>query len=139
MGRPSSNDLPLVDSHLELAENATLFGRDLTLRVAEIRSLERTHDEAGYRLPARTRAGWHSGSVRDRDAGFLAEDVGEDFELESAIYCTSEEAEVQALTQIGLYGRWEDQGRVRLLRSVDDWRITCSMAKRLQALGLFCS
>ena len=50
----------------------------------------------------------------------MAEDVGEDFELESAIYRTSEEAEVRALTQIGLYGQWEDQGRVRLLRSVDD-------------------
>ena len=30
------NDLPLVDSHLDLAENVTLFGRDLTLSALEI-------------------------------------------------------------------------------------------------------
>ncbi len=29
----SLNDLPLVDSHLDLAEIVTLFGRDLTLSV----------------------------------------------------------------------------------------------------------
>ena len=52
MGRPSSNDLPLVDSHLEPAENTTLFGRDLTLGVAKIRSLERrTTKQATVSLP----------------------------------------------------------------------------------------
>ncbi len=34
------NDPPLVDSHLDLAENVTLFGRDLTTSVAEIRKAE---------------------------------------------------------------------------------------------------
>jgi membrane dipeptidase len=53
-------------------------------------------------------------------AGFLAEDVGEDFEPRSAIYHTSEEAEAQALTQIGLHEGWDEQGRVRVLRSVND-------------------
>jgi hypothetical protein len=37
MERLSSKDLPLVDSHLDLAENVTLFGRDVTASVAEIR------------------------------------------------------------------------------------------------------
>jgi hypothetical protein len=40
MGRPSWHNLPLVDAHLDLAENVTLFGRDLTLSAAEIRTLE---------------------------------------------------------------------------------------------------
>ena len=53
-------------------------------------------------------------------AGFLAEDVGEDFEPRSALYHTPEEAEAQALTQIKLYEGWEERGRVRLLRSVND-------------------
>jgi membrane dipeptidase len=40
MERLSSKDLPLVDSHLDLAENVTLFGRDVTASVAEIRREE---------------------------------------------------------------------------------------------------
>ncbi|QIN81592.1 peptidase M19 [Rubrobacter tropicus] len=53
-------------------------------------------------------------------AGFLAEDVGEGFEPGSAIYRTPEEAEAQALVQVGLYESWEEEGRVRLIRSVND-------------------
>jgi microsomal dipeptidase-like Zn-dependent dipeptidase len=53
-------------------------------------------------------------------AGFLAADVGADFEPRSAIYHTPEEAEAQALTQIALYEAWAKQGRVRLLKSVYD-------------------
>ena len=114
------NDLPLVDSHLDLAENVTLFGRDLTLRAAEIRTLEkRTTRQATVSLPELERGGI-AVAFATVTAGFLAEDVGEDFEPRSAIYHTPEEAEAQALTQIGLYEGWEEQGRVRLLRSVND-------------------
>ena len=114
------NDLPLVDSHLDLAENVTLFGRDLTLRVAEIRALEkRTTRQATVSLPELERGGI-AVAFATVTAGFLAGDAGEDFEPRSAIYHTSEEAEAQALTQIGLYEGWEEQGRVRLLRSVND-------------------
>lgn len=52
--------------------------------------------------------------------GFLLADVGEDFEPRSALYQTAEQAQNQALAQIGLYERWEKQGRVRLLKSVSD-------------------
>jgi hypothetical protein len=46
------NDLPLVDSHLDLAENVTLFGRDLTLSAVEIRvSEKRTTRQATVSLP----------------------------------------------------------------------------------------
>jgi membrane dipeptidase len=114
------NDLPLADSHLDLAENVTLFGRDLTLGVAEIRALEkRTTRQATVSLPELERGGI-AVAFATVTAGFLAEDVGEGFEPRSAIYRTSEEAEAQALTQIGLYEGWEEQGRVRLLRSVND-------------------
>jgi membrane dipeptidase len=53
-------------------------------------------------------------------AGFLAADVGTNFEPRSAIYHTPEEAEAQALTQIALYEAWHRQGRVRLLKSLND-------------------
>ena len=109
-----------MDSHLDLAENVTLFGRDLTLRAAEIRALEkRTAKQATVSLPELEQGGIAT-AFATVTAGFLARDVGETFEPRSAIYHTSEEAEAQALTQIRLYERWEEQGRVRLLRSVDD-------------------
>ena len=114
------NDLPLVDSHLDLAENVTLFGRDLTLGAEKIRALEkRTKRQATVSVPELERGGIAT-AFATVTAGFLAEDVGETFEPRSAIYHTPEEAEAQALTQIRLYERWEEQGRVRLLRSVDD-------------------
>jgi membrane dipeptidase len=109
-----------VDSHLDLAENVTLFGRDLTLRADKIRALEkRTTRQATVSLPELQRGGIAT-AFATVTAGFSAKDVGETFEPRSAIYHTSEEAEAQALTQIRLYEQWEEQGRVRLLRSVDD-------------------
>jgi membrane dipeptidase len=120
MERASLDNPPLVDSHLDLAENATLFGRDLTLRAAEIRALERrTTRQATVSLPELERGGI-AVAFATVTAGFLAEDVGEDFEPASAIYRTPEEAEAQALAQIGLYQEWEERGRVRLLGSVGD-------------------
>ena len=117
---PSLNDLPLVDSHLDLAENVTLFGRDLTLGAAEIRALEkRTTSQATVSLPELERGGV-AVVFATVTAGFLAEDVGEAFKPRSAIYYLPEEAEAQALIQIELYEEWEKQGRVRLLRSVSD-------------------
>ena len=120
MEHPPSNRLPLVDSHLDLAENVTLFGRDLTLSAAKIRTLEkRTTRQATVSLPELERGGI-AVVFATVTAGFLVEDVGEDFEPRSAIYHTPEEAEAQALTQIELYESWEEQGRARLLKSVDD-------------------
>ena len=109
-----------MDSHLDLAENVTLFGRDLTLRADKIRALEkRTTRQATVSLPELER-GSIATAFATVTAGFSAKDVGETFEPRSAIYHMPEEAEAQALTQIRLYERWEEQGRVRLLRSVDD-------------------
>ncbi len=112
--------LPLVDGHLDLAENVTLFGRDLTLSAAEIRSIEkRKSRQATVSLPELERGGI-AVVIATVTAGFLAEDVGRDFEPRSAIYHTPGEAEAQALTQIKLYQTWEQEGRVRLLKSVND-------------------
>ena len=97
MERSSLSHLPLVDSHLDLAELVTLFGRDLTLSVAEIRKREqRTAKQATVSLPELKRGGI-AVAVTTVTAGFLAQDVGPDFEPKSAIYHTPEQAEAQAL------------------------------------------
>jgi membrane dipeptidase len=111
---------PVVDGHLDLAENVTLFGRDLTQSVQAIRAAERRSDgQATVSLPELERAGV-AVVVATVTAGFLAADVGPDFEPRSAIYSTPEEAEAQALAQIALYRRWESEGRIRLLMSKSD-------------------
>ena len=120
MKLPFLNKLPIVDSHLDLAENVTLFGRDLTLSAAEIRVLEkRTTRQATVSLPELKR-GNIAVAIATVTAGFLIQDGGEDFEPKTALYSTPEEAEAQALTQIKLYESWQDQGRVRLIKSASD-------------------
>lgn len=114
------NHLPIVDSHLDLAENVTLFGRDLTLTAAETRALEqRITRQSTVSFPDLRRGGI-AVAFATVTPGFLVEDVGEDFEPTSAIYHTPEEAEGQALKQMDLYERWEKQGYIRLLKSVMD-------------------
>jgi membrane dipeptidase len=109
---------PIVDGHLDLAENATLFGRDLTTSVAAIRARERRSGrQATVSLPELERGGI-AVAVATVTAGFLVADVGSDFRPRSALYSSPEEAEAQALAQIALYQRWQSEGRVRLLTSV---------------------
>jgi membrane dipeptidase len=116
----SFRDMPLVDGHLDLAENVTLFGRDSTLSVREIRAAEkRTPWQATVSLPELERGGV-AVVCATVTPGFLAADVGEDFQPRSALYRTAEQAEAQALKQIALYEAWERQGRVRLIKSARD-------------------
>ncbi len=110
--------LPIVDGHLDLAENATIFGRDLTASAAEIRAAEkRTSRQAMASLPELERGGV-AVVCATVTPGFLAADVGADFQPQSALYRTAQEAEAQALKQIALYQRWEKERRIRLLGSV---------------------
>ncbi|HWE62248.1 MAG TPA: membrane dipeptidase, partial [Chloroflexota bacterium] len=112
--------LPIVDAHLDLAENVTLFGRDYTLSAAEIQAREqRTRGQAMVSLPDLERGGI-AVVVATVTPGFLAADVGARFEPQSALYHTPEEAEAHALAQIELYEAWQTQGRIRLLTSAMD-------------------
>jgi hypothetical protein len=52
--------------------------------------------------------------------GFLVQDVGAGKVPPAAIYHTHQEAEAQALRQVALYQDWEQQGRIRLVKSVND-------------------
>ena len=114
------DNLPIVDAHLDLAENVTLFRRDLTISAAEARPLEkRASGQRTVSLPDLQR-----GNVAVVCAtvtpGFLVADVGEDFEPRLALYRTPQEAEANALKQIALYESWEKSGQVRLLKSLPD-------------------
>ena len=115
---PSPLRLPLVDSHLDLAENVTMVGRDLTLSVAAIRALEkRTANQATVSLPDLER-GSVAVAFATVTAGLQTGNSGSN--LVTAHARTPEEAEAHALSQIDLYESWESQGRVRLLKSVSD-------------------
>jgi hypothetical protein len=103
MQPPNTLDLPIVDGHLDLAENVTLFGRDLTLTTTETRVIEkRTSRQATVSLPD-LQWGGITLAIATVTAGFLVVDVGADFEPRSAIYYTPQQAEAQALAQIELY------------------------------------
>jgi len=98
----------------------TLFGRDLTAPVTEIRAAEkRTTRQATVSLPELERGGIAVAGATVTP-GFLVADVGPNFEPRSALYSTPEQAEAQALRQIDLYEAWQSQGRVRILRSATD-------------------
>ncbi len=108
---------PIVDGHLDLAETVTLFGRDITQNVADIRvSEQRSANQATVSLPELERGGI-AVAIATVTPGFLVEDVGPDFQPKSALYSSPEEAEANALSQINLYEQWARQGRVRLIRS----------------------
>jgi membrane dipeptidase len=112
--------LPLVDGHLDLAENVTLFGRDFTAPIEEIRAREkRISRQATVSLPELERGGI-AVVCATVTPGSLVADVGPDFEPRAALYSTPEEAEAQALRQIDLYEEWQRQGWVRILKSVTD-------------------
>ena len=124
---PAASPVPIVDGHLDLAENVTLFGRDLTKSIEETRADDR-HRGATVTLPELERGGI-AVAIATVTAGFLAADVGHDFEPRSALYATPEEAEAHALEQVALYERWQDEGHVRLVKSaaelerhLDLWR-----------------
>ena len=128
--------LPIVDSHLDLAENVTLFGRDLTLNVGKLRASEqRKANQAMVSLPDLERGGV-AVVFATVTPGFLAADVGEDFRPKSALYRTPEEAQQQALKQVDLYERWEKEGRVRLLKSVNDLEHHLGLWQRDRKPGL---
>jgi hypothetical protein len=102
MPDPFFPHLPLVDSHLDLAENVTLFGRDLTRKVAEIRAVEqRAGRQAAISLPDLQRGGV-AVVIATVTAGFRTADIGPGIVPRSALYHTPEEAEAQALAQLPL-------------------------------------
>ena len=113
----SRQQLPIVDSHLDLAENVTRAGRDLTMNVSAIRALEhRNANQATVSLPELERGGV-AVAFATVTAGLQP---NSSVNLESLPSRFLDTAEAHALSQIDLYESWERQGRVRLLKSVPD-------------------
>ena len=115
----------VVDGHLDLATNALLFGRDLTVPARETRAKEnRTRSQVTVALPdlVAGRVGilfatiWALPAKLDIGVGSL------DTLAAPAMrpYSTPEEAEVQGLTQLDLYRHLAEDGAVRLILSKGD-------------------
>ncbi len=105
----------MIDGHLDLAYNVLAAGRDLTLPLEELR---REHPGALVTLPERALGG--GGIVCGTifvmpTAATLGGGV-----LKGRSYETPDEARALALEQLELYERWEDEGRIRILRRQRD-------------------
>ena len=136
MKRLSSEVVPIVDGHLDLAENVTIFGRDLTRDLSFIRRREkRTLNQISVTLPE-LKKGNVVITFATVTPGFLPEDVGKDFEPKSAIYHDYREAEAQAMSQIDLYEGWERNGFVRIIKSVNDLEDHLHLWNSDHAIGL---
>ena len=105
----------MIDGHLDLAYNALAAGRDLTLPLDELR---REHPGALVTLPELVEGGVRLvfGTVFVMPA---AATMGGSA-LAGRTYETPDEARALALEQLELYERWEDEGRVRIVRTKGD-------------------
>lgn len=102
--------VPIVDSHLDLADNAIGLGRDLTLTAAEIRALEkRTRRQAMVSLPELQRGG----------IAIVFATVTEGL-MGRKSRRAPHQAEAHALAHIDLYETWHGRGLVRLIKSIAD-------------------
>lgn len=136
MDLPVWADHPIVDSHLDLAENVTLFGRDMTLGAVELRQREkRSAGQATATLPE-LRRGNVAVAFATVTPGFLVEDAGADFQPQSALYRTAEQAETQALRQVAIYEDWQRRGLVRIIQSNGDLEHHLELWRQDRAPGL---
>lgn len=105
-----------IDGHLDLAFNVQRNGRDLTLPLDELRTREAaTEKEAMATLPELVAGGL--------DIVFATLFVLPGRHADSpgpTTYDDPEEARTLALDQLALYERWEDEGRIRILRTRED-------------------
>lgn len=105
----------MIDGHLDLAYNVLAAGRDLTLPLDELR---RDHPGALVTLPELAAGG--VGVVFGTIFVMPAAAAMGGSALKGRAYETPEEARALALEQLDLYERWEDEGRVRIVRTRGD-------------------
>jgi membrane dipeptidase len=102
---------PIVDAHLDVAYNAVVLDRDLSLPIAEIREHERRHP------PAKSSAGlctvsWPAlleGRVAVIGGSLFVEPGKKSHPTATATYHTPEEAHAQAIEQLDYYRRVADE------------------------------
>jgi membrane dipeptidase len=114
----------IVDGHLDIAANALMNVRDLTLPVGEIRAREpaRRRSIAMTSLPSLAAAGVGVvfATLFAEPAASWAGDWDEIAEVVAPLPCYTEpaEAEAAALVMLDLYERWAEEGQIRLITSV---------------------
>ena len=116
--RPTALTQPLIDGHLDLAYNVLAAGRDLTLPLDELRG--RGHEDALVTLPELRQGGVNIvfGTIYVQPAAAQPSTKGA--RLPGRVYETPQEARTLALKQLELYERWEDEGRIHIIRSQSD-------------------
>lgn len=102
----------LIDGHLDLAMNARA-GRDLTLSLSQLRKNDPVTDQTATLTFEELRLA----STRLCMGTLFAAPKTHDY---SAGYTNAAEARAEALAQLEVYQRWEDEGRIRLLKSREE-------------------
>ncbi|MGC9347281.1 MAG: dipeptidase [Anaerolineae bacterium] len=140
---PDSPNSPMliVDAHLDIAYNAVVLRRDLTLEVEEVRSRERK------KPPADPKAGtsmvtWPA--LREGHVAVVGGSIFVEPEAKSQVqvtptYRSPEEAHDQAVQQLDYYRRTADElDYVRLLETEDDLdEVLASWQTEAPVVGLF--
>ncbi len=119
-----TNFLPIVDAHLDVARNALVAGRDLTLPVADIRAKESADHPA---IAMTSLDGFSRAGVAVVVATLFASPASRwdgsaaSHKARPAVsgYTTPQEAEATALKMLDLYNHWERAGRIRIITGVD--------------------
>ena len=108
-----------IDGHLDLAYNVTSAGRDLTHPLDMLRT--QGHPDALVTLPelANGSVGIVFGTIFVRPASSVPMS-SRGGSLAGRAYETPAEARALGLEQLELYERWEDEGRIRIIRSKGD-------------------
>ena len=113
-----------IDGHLDLAFNAVVHNRDLTRGLKAVRAEEeRSHQELLVTLPelGRANVGIVFGTLFVIPRSALQYDGDEPPKWKAKLsYVTSDEAHALAVDQLECYEQWEDEGRIRILRTQND-------------------
>ncbi len=108
-----------IDGHLDLAYNVVSAGRDLTLPLADLRA--QGHPDALVTLDELGQGGVNIvfGTIFVRPATSVPMS-SRGGGLSGRAYETPEQARALGLEQLEIYERWEDEGRIRIIRSQSD-------------------
>jgi len=117
----------LIDGHLDLAMNALIWNRDLTLTVPEIRRQEQGMAQKGRAMGTVSFPEMRAGEVGVSLATLIARIARKDNPLTG--YSSPEIAHAMAQGQLAYYRILESQGQVRI---IEDWRALSSHVEEWQ-------
>ncbi len=106
-----STPFPIVDAHLDVAYNAVVLGRDLSLPIAEIREEERRHPSEDPRADP-CMVSWPAlveGRIALIGGSIFVEPGKRSHAKATTTYTTPDEAHTQAIEQLDYYRRMADE------------------------------